>query len=360
MKEISNQMEFEQTLARVSSADRPSLEDLVALLSVTDKSDLEKIYAFADRVRQEQMGEGILLRGIVEFSNECDGTCHYCGLNRNNARLPRFTLSREEIIESVGRVVSHNLKTVVLQSGESSKLDPALFAEVVRDVKSRFDVSVTLSVGEKSRDAYALWREAGADRYLLKIETTDEKLYAALHPGMSFGNRLRCLRDLKELGYQTGSGDLIGLPGQTPLAIARDILFFKENDFDMIGIGPFIPHGQTALAGQARGSVDMVLKAVALTRIVTKNAHLPATTALGSMGKDHRIDGLKAGANVMMPNFTPSPYRKMYEIYPDKRCVEEPVGQCAFCIEGMAKSIGRCVDYGKGDSLKKNQKEGGR
>jgi biotin synthase len=242
---------------------------------------------------------------------------------------------------------------VVLQSGETAGLDPGWFAQTIRDIKKRFDISVTLSVGEKNRDAYKLWKEAGADRYLLKIETTDDKLYERMHPGMSFENRVRCLGDLRELGYQTGSGNIIGLPGQTLESIARDILFFKEHDFDMIGIGPFIPHPGTELGEKHKGTVDLALKTVALTRIVTKNAHLPATTALGSLGKDHRVDGLKAGANVLMPNFTPAPYRKLYEIYPDKRCLDEPVGACAFCVEGMARSIGRCVDYGKGNSIKR-------
>lgn len=345
--------DIESLLQRVSEAAVPALDDLVHLLSATDPAECQKIYAFADRVRQERMGEGILLRGIVEFSNVCDNTCQYCGLNKNNKKLQRYAMRQEEIIEAVGRIVSHNIKTVVLQSGETSGLDPQWFAGVIRDIKKRFDVSVTLSVGEKSRETYELWKDAGADRYLLKIETTDKKLYTAMHPEMSFENRLRCLRDLKELGYQTGSGNIIGLPGQNARSIARDILFFKEQDFDMIGIGPFIPHPGTDLGRNEKGAAEMVLKAVALTRIVTGNAHLPATTALGSLGKDHRVDGLKAGANVLMPNFTPSPYRKLYEIYPDKRCVEEPVGACAFCVEGMARSIGRCVDYGKGNSLKR-------
>jgi len=345
--------DIETLLQRVSDAATPALDDLVRLLSVTDPAACEKIYACADAVRKQRMGEGILLRGIVEFSNVCDNTCHYCGLNKHNKKLRRYTLSQEEIIEAVGRIVSHNIKTVVLQSGESDSLDPQWFAGVIREIKKRFDLSVTLSVGEKSRETYKLWKDAGADRYLLKIETTDKKLYASMHPGMSFENRVRCLRDLEELGYQTGSGNIIGLPGQAIESIARDILFFKENDFDMIGIGPFIPHPGTELGEKGRGAVALVLKTVALTRIVTKNAHLPATTALGSLGKDYRVDGLKAGANVLMPNFTPAPYRKLYEIYPDKRCVEEPVGACAFCVEGMARSIGRCVDYGKGNSLKK-------
>jgi biotin synthase len=214
-------------------------------------------------------------------------------------------------------------------------------------------MAVTLSVGERARQDYKLWSQKGADRYLLKIETTDKVLYESLHPGMSFDNRINCLRDLKDLGYQTGSGIIIGLKGQTFVSIARDILFFKDWDLDMIGIGPFIPHQATELGGELPGSAELTIKTVALTRIVTKNALLPATTALGSLGKDFRVDALKAGANVLMPNFTPLRYRKLYEIYPGKKCIDEPVGACPSCMETLARSIGRRIDYSKGDSFKK-------
>jgi len=169
---------------------------------------------------------------------------------------------------------------------------------------------------------------------------------------MSFENRLRCLKDLRGLGYQVGCGNMIGLPGQTLRMIAEDILFFKEQDFDMIGIGPFIPHPQTRLASQKKGEVELTLKVLALARIVTKNSHLPATTALGSLEEDFRSKGLRAGANVLMPNFTPLEYKKLYEIYPGKRCISEPTGACSSCMDGLANSVGRYIDYGRGDSRK--------
>ena len=222
-------------------------------------------------------------------------------------------------------------------------LRPEWLAGLIKDIKSRYEIAVTLSVGERPREDYKLWKDAGADRYLLKIETSDKKLYNSLHYGMDFENRLRCLRDLKGLGYETGSGIMVGLPGQTLRSIANDILFFKEWDFDMIGIGPFIPHGKTPLAGKQAGDVNLVLKTLALTRIVTKRANLPATTALGSLGKDFRVEGLKAGANVLMPNFTPAPYKKLYEIYPNKRCISESTGACAPCMGSIAASIGRTI-----------------
>ncbi len=208
-------------------------------------------------------------------------------------------------------------------------------------------------MGERSRDDYHLWRQAGADRYLLKVETSDAAFYDSMHPGMSFAQRLGCLNILRELGYQVGCGNIIGLPGQTLKTIAQDILFFKQENFDMLGIGPFIPHQESEFRTRLRGQALLTLKTIALSRIATRNAHIPATTALGSLEQDYRSQGLKCGANVLMPNFTPQPYRALYEIYPGKRCVDEPVGACGFCMEGLAKGIGRFIDYAKGDSLKK-------
>ncbi len=332
----------------------PSVEDLEYCLGLTDQEELQLLFGHADRLRQEHCGNGILLRGLIEFSNHCRNTCFYCGLNKHNKALERYRLSEREIIDSVKQLYACGIRTVVLQSGEDEKLNPLWMEYLIVEIKSRFPgIAVTLSVGERSRQDYADWKRAGADRYLLKIETSNKKLYESLHTDMSFDNRLRCLKDLKELGYQVGSGIMVGLKGQTLRDIARDILFFKDNEFDMIGIGPFIPHKKTRLADQKHGDVQLVLKTVALTRMVTKYAHLPATTALGSLGDDYRVWGLRAGANVLMPNFTPQPYRRLYEIYPGKRCIDEPSGSCSSCMELMADSIGRTIDYSRGDTLVK-------
>ena len=218
------------------------------------------------------------------------------------------------------------VKTAILQSGESEGVDTSWLREIIEEIKGRFDIAVTLSVGERSYRDYKIWKDAGADRYLLKIETSQKKLYDSLHAGSSFENRLRCLEYLRCLGYEVGSGNIVGLRGQTMSSIAEDIIFFKKEDFDMIGIGPFIPHPETELAGEAKGAADAALKVLALTRIVTKNTNLPATTALGSMERDFRIDGLKAGANVLMHNFTPAKYRRLYEIYPARRFIDYSKG----------------------------------
>ncbi len=338
-------------LMRVSRAPRPDVDDLVFLLGREDPGEMREIFAAADRVRRRFMGDGILLRGLVEFSSFCRNTCHYCGLHAGNTGITRYRMSRPEILESVAGIASQKIRTVVLQSGEDAGLDPQWLAEVVREVKERYGIAVTLSVGERPQEDYELWRKAGADRYLLKIESSDKDLYDSLHGGRRLETRLRCLFDLTVLGYQVGCGIMVGLPGQSLRHIAADILFFAESRFDMIGIGPFIPHPETPLGSREAGSVPLTLKTVALTRIVTKHTHMPATTALGSMGRDYRIEGLAAGANVLMPNFTPAWYKKLYEIYPGKRCVSEPTGACGLCMEGLAASIGRTIDYSRGDSL---------
>ena len=343
---------FKDRLERIFIEAAPKPEDLEFLLSRERPEELQAIFNFADQVRKQFMGDGILLRGLVEFSNHCRNSCFYCGLNKNNKALERYRLSKEEILSCCGKLYSSGIKTVVLQSGEEDELDPLWLKNVIEAIKAEFEIAITLSVGERSKEEYKIWKDAGADRYLLKIESSNKALYDSLHSGMSFENRLRCLRDLRELGFQVGCGNMIGLKGQTLKILAQDLLFFKENNFDMIGIGPFIPHPQTRLASQKKGEAELTLKVLALTRIVTKNAHLPATTALGSLAEDFRVKGLKAGANVLMPNFTPLKYKKLYEIYPNKRCISEPTGACASCMEELARSVGRYIDYSRGDSLR--------
>lgn len=349
---------LQTVLNRLYAADVPDKTDIEYALSLQDQTQMAELFAFADKIRQKHVGDGILLRGIVEFSNYCDNTCKYCGLNKTNAALERYKLTDRQILDCIEQVAGAGIGTVVLQSGEQAEFDANWFAGLIREIKKRFDIAITLSVGERPFDDYALWKEAGADRYLLKIETTNRQLYQKLHPQMSFDNRLKCSKDLGMLGYQNGSGNLIGLPGQTISDIADDILFFTSQRFDMIGIGPFIPHPETALSDCPPGNVELVLKTVAVTRIVTKDAHLPATTAIGSLnGIDHRPAALKAGANVIMPNFTPQPWRQLYEIYPGKRCSTEAPGTCGACIDMMADAIGRTIDLSRGDSRKKKKKE---
>ncbi len=332
---------------------KPEQADIAYLLSLDDSRQQEEIFVFADKVRKKFVGDGILLRGIIEFSNHCRNSCFYCGLNKNNRKLQRYRLTQEEILRSVKFLAEQKIKTVVLQSGEEDGLDSFWLAEVISRIKREFDLAITLCVGERPQDDYKLWKNSGADRYLLKIETTNEKLYTSLHPQMSFANRLKCLKGLCDLGFQVGSGNIIGLKNQTLADIAQDIIFFKSQDLDMIGIGPFIPHSQTELSGHGHGDVGLTLRTLALTRIVCRNAHIPATTALASLNKDYRLQGLRAGANVLMPNFTPMDYKELYEIYPGKKCLTEFADTCVSCMAQKATAINRYIDYSRGDALEK-------
>jgi biotin synthase len=344
-------VKLQSVLRRVYDSDVPARSDLEYLLALKEPSEVAELYAFADAVRKEHVGDGILLRGIIEFSNHCRNTCLYCGLNRDNSHLERYRLDRRQILQRVEELVRCGIKTVVLQSGEDDALDPSWFEQLIEEITSRFDVAVTLSVGQKSRGQYELWKHAGADRYLLKIETTDPELYASLHPGMSFDNHLRCTYDLQAIGYQTGSGSIVGLKGQTIATLAGDILFFRERNFDMLSVGPFIPNRNTALGRTPPGDLGLTLRCIAITRIVTKNTHIPANTAIASLaGRDGTIAALRAGANVVMPNFTPDPYKNLYEIYPGKKDItpEESISQ----IEKIASELTRYIDYTRGDSLK--------
>lgn len=343
-------------VGRVCESPRESIGEIERLLLLEDDAARERLFAVAGRIRRRHLGDGVLLRGIVEFSNRCSNSCHYCGLAARNAGIGRYTMGIDEVLGAVGVLSSRKIRTVVLQSGEDDGLDPLWLARLVGEIKGKFGLAVTLSVGEKSRDDYKLWREAGADRYLLKIETTDPQIYRAAHDGRSLATRLRCLDDLVDLGYQTGSGLLIGMRGQTIRSIAGDIVYLWEKGFDMIGIGPFIPHEGTVFASDPAGDVGLALRAMAITRLVARDAHMPATEALGSApGRDYRADGLKAGANVLMPNFTPAAYRRLYEIYPGRRCVADTPGACVSCLGAPAAAAGRFIDYSVGHSLTKRR-----
>ena len=346
-------MHLKNILNKIYSENIPTKSDLVYLLSLENESDLQQIFASADKVRQEFMGDSIFLRGLIEISNHCKNLCTYCGLNATNTKLERYRLTKYEILASVDAVHKDNIGTVVLQSGEEGDLDINWMADVVRTIHQKYpELAITLSLGEKTYDEYKILRAAGADRYLLKMETYNPDLYKKLHPKMSFETRLKCLDYLSELGFQVGSGNIVGLKYQTLDDLATDIINLKKHNYEMISISPFIPHPETELGTEKMAAVPLVLKVLALTRIVTKNAHMPATTALGSMGKDYRIDAFKSGANIVMPNYTPMTKRKLYEIYPNKRCISEAVGLCSKCLENMAISVGRNIGKGRGDSIK--------
>lgn len=312
-----------------------------------DDSQNDWLFSLADKTRHEYVGDAVHLRGLIEFSNICKRTCKYCGLRCENKDLDRYRIEQDDIVLYAQKAVEMGYRTVVLQSGEDKFYTKDILCNVIKRIKN-LDVALTLSIGERSFDEYKAFKDAGADRYLIRIETSDRDLYKQMHPNMDFDNRVRCLKDLKKLGYEVGSGCLVGLPNQTVESLADDILFFKEIGTDMIGIGPFIAHPHTPLKNAKNGDFILALKVMALTRLVLKDINIPATTAMETLNPKGRIIALQSGANVVMPNVTTTEFRAKYEIYPGKICINENPTQCRGCIEGKIKSIGRTIATDKG------------
>ncbi len=336
---------IEKMIATAEQTHQLTENELVVLL--TDPDAAEPLYAAADRVREKYVGGQVELRGLIEFSNICRQNCLYCGLRRDNREVPRYRLDDKTILEFGRRAAELGYKTLVLQSGEDEFFVSERLGPVLAELKE-LGVALTLSIGEKSREEYAALRAAGADRYLLRIETTDKELYEKMDPGMSWDNRVRCLRDLKELGYEVGTGSLVGLPGQTVRSLAQDILFFQELDVDMVGIGPFIPNPDTPLSEAAGGTFDLACRMMALTRLLLPDANIPATTAMETLQPDGRMLALQRGANVVMPNVTDTDYRKMYMLYPGKICLNDAPADCRGCVTGKIQSIGRTISQDQG------------
>lgn len=327
-------------------------DDIVFLLSLNDLADVKKLFAKADEVRKKHCGDEVHLRGIVEFSNHCNQHCLYCGLRLHNNNLTRYRMRKDEILNTARFIFKAGIRTIVLQSGEDSFYDCDDVESIIREIKNEFDVAITLSIGERSFEEYKIWKAAGADRYLLKHETANPKLYSIYHQGDELENRLNHLRFLKSTGYQTGSGNIVGLPNQSIEDIADDLLLLKELDVDMASISPFIPSPETPYRSELKANVDLTLIAIAVARIILKDVHIPATTALGTLDELGREKGLKVGANVIMPNYTPNPYRKNYQIYPDKKCISDDFLAYGSCLTLMIESLGRKVSGSKGESLK--------
>lgn len=317
-----------------------SRNDIIEILK--DDSNNDWLFSLADKTREEYVGDEVHLRGLIEFSNICKRQCKYCGLRCEDKFIDRYRISKENIISYAEHAVNMGYKTIVLQSGEDEYYNTDLMCEIIEGIK-KLGVALTLSIGEKTYEEYKAFKEAGADRYLIRIETTDKTLYNQMHPNMDFDNRVRCLENLGRLGYEVGTGCLVGIPNQTIESLADDILFFKEINADMVGIGPFIPHPHTPLKDSATGSFTLALKVMALTRILLKDINIPATTAMETLNPNGRIIALQSGANVVMPNVTTTEYRAKYEIYPNKICINENPDKCKGCISAKIQSIGRSV-----------------
>ena len=341
-------------------------DEILAWLRQTDPAALELLWRQADAVRRAHVGDQVHLRGLIEISNHCVRLCGYCGLRGGNTTIERYRMTEDEILGCAHEALAYGWGTTVLQAGEDPGLRREFIAGVVRRIKAETGLAVTLSLGERSLEDLAAWKEAGADRYLLRFETSDPTLYRRIHPpgpgrrgAESHPNdRLDLLRQLRDMGYEIGSGIMVGIPGQTYEIVARDIETFRTMDMDMIGIGPYIPHPETPLGGpdacaapedQAPNDEPMVYRAVALTRLVCPEANIPSTTALATINKESgRELGLQRGANIVMPNLTPPKYRVLYEIYPGKACINETAEMCRGCLTGRIESIGRHVGTGAG------------
>lgn len=320
-------------------------EEIVSLLNSNEYD--KELFEAADRVRRKYVGDEVHLRGLIEFTNICKRNCLYCGLRAQNSNIKRYRLQPEEIVDLAKKAVGYGYKTLVLQGGEDDYYNVERMTYIIKEIK-KLNVAMTLSLGEKTTEEYKAYKEAGADRYLLRIETTDKKLYEDMDPGMSHEERIRCLEDLKALDFEVGTGCLVGLPNQTMESLAEDILFFKSINADMIGIGPFIPNEDTPLKGEKGGDFTVSLKVMAITRLLLPDINIPATTAMESLNKQGRIIALQSGANVVMPNVTEGEYRKLYALYPGKICVNDTPGHCRSCITGKINGIGRRVsgEYG--------------
>ena len=301
-----------------------SHSEIVQFLKEDDLAALAKLYTTADDVRFLCVGDDIHVRALINFSNHCRRNCLYCGLRQGNAELTRFRMNENEIISAAIKAYKKGYRTVVLQSGEDELYTEKVICRIIIGIKQSCDIAITLSLGERPYKTLKAWFNEGADRYLLKHETSDPELYEQLHPDLRFDHRIDMLRNLKEIGYQTGSGIMVGIPGQTYESVANDILLFKELDIDMIGCGPYIYNPKTPLQAATpdenlyiQPKPEYVYKVVALTRIVTRDTLIPATTALSALNQETGIlSALSAGANVVMINETPEAYRRLYEIYP--------------------------------------------
>lgn len=322
---------------------------IIRLLALTDAAEMEALFQAADQERQRSVGDEVYLRGIIEFSNHCERGCLYCGLRRGNKEIGRYRIPDDEIIQIAGRVRDAGIGTLVLQAGEDPEHTTAYICRLIQRIKQETGLTITLSIGERPYADFQAFKDSGVDRYLLKHETACPELYKRLHPDSDHDNRIQCLRWLKTLGYETGAGNMVGLPGQTIENLADDILLMQELDIDMIGIGPFIAHPQTPLKDAPTGDLDLVLKVIAVTRLVTKTTNIPATTALATLNPQVRLKALASGANVVMPDFTPVHYKQYYEIYPGRSRVSSDIGQVLSRLEQDLAGIGRRIGQGVGE-----------
>ncbi len=347
VKEMSISESIKNLIGKAQDGHDLSRKEIAQLLSVPAKYS-PVLFDAADKVRKEEVGDEIFLRGIIEFSNHCDRNCLYCGLRKGNSKLSRYRMTEDEIIATTHEIKKSGVPTVVLQSGEDSYYKADTVCRLIKRIRKETDLIITLSIGERDLNDYKAFQQAGANRYLLKHETASVELYNYLRPECNWDDRLKCLRLLKEIGFETGTGNMVGLPGQTTEILADDLLVMKFLDADMLGIGPFIAHSDTPLAGIDNDDLDLTLRVIAAARLITRDTNIPATTALATLHPQGRLYALQAGANVAMPDFTPEIYKNRYVIYPGRK----DVGSALEIISELEKdfySIGRTINYSVGN-----------
>ncbi|MBQ8826236.1 MAG: [Oscillospiraceae bacterium] len=331
-----------------------SEEEFVFLIENRTPEATEYLFEKARAIRHKYYGNKVYIRGLIEFTNYCKNNCLYCGIRRSNKNAQRYRLTKEQILSCCEQGYALGFRTFVLQGGEDPFYTDDMIVDTVTDIKKNYpDCAVTLSIGEKSRKSYEKYFKAGADRFLLRHETADGEHYSKLHPSeLTAENRQRCLFDLKDTGFQTGSGFMVGSPFQTAENLAQDMLFLHRLQPQMVGIGPFIPHHDTPFAQEKAGTLELTLFMLGLLRLMLPSALLPSTTALGTIAPDGREKGILAGANVVMPNLSPSDVRKKYLLYDNKICTGDEAAECRMCLERRMNGIGYEIAVDRGDFVK--------
>lgn len=327
-------------------------KEWITLIQNRSPDTADYLFEKARKHQKKNFGNKVYTRGLIEFTNYCKNDCYYCGIRRSNKNANRYRLTGEEILECCRNGYELGFRTFVLQGGEDGWYTQEKLEDIVRTIKRDYpDCAVTLSIGERSYESYERLFQSGADRYLLRHETADCLHYKKLHPPeLSADNRKQCLFHLKEIGYQTGTGFMVGSPGQTAEQLAEDMLFIRKLEPHMVGIGPFVPHHDTPFANEAGGTVELTLFLIGLLRVMMPKLLLPATTALGTIDSQGREKGILAGANVVMPNLSPTSVRKKYELYDNKICTGDEAAECRTCLQRRMESIGYELVTDRGDS----------
>ena len=338
-----------EKLYKEHNADR---EELLFLLNNIDDENKELLIKRADETRRKYYKDSVYLRGLIEFTNICSRHCRYCGIRADNKNADRYRLTKEQILSCAHIGEKLGYKTFVLQGGEDPYFTDDIMTDIISTIKEKHpDCAITISLGERSYESYEKMFKAGADRYLIRHETASRKLYEKLHPNASFDNRRKCLYDLRKIGYQIGSGFMIGLPGQTNKDLVEDLIFVKELNPEMCGIGPFIPQKDTPLKDEKGGTLEDTITMLAILRLLLPDCLIPATTSLGTIHPLGREMGLKAGANVVMPNLSPTDVREKYALYDGKICTGDEAAECRGCIERRINNAGYKVEVSRGDNI---------